>query len=199
MHAARQLGRPNLVAYLHGRIVMIAGFNLRRSNPTFGTFSSPTKDGRLIAGITGAMGVQPVYGSPEHGGPRALIAILRLLRQQPEMIMTVPVDGGSKGPRGRVKPGITLLAEKSGGWILPIALSARPGLILGTWDRLLLPAPFCTAHMICGRPVYIPAGCADGGQRLLQQRLIHLQRDCDRLALRPQISLVAPPRRKRRQ
>ena len=194
MRAARRLGRPNLVAYFHGRIVIIAASNLRRSNPTFGTFSSPTKDGRLIAGITGAMGVKPVYGSPEHGGPRALIAILRLLRQQPDLMMTVPVDGGS--PPGPSQTRITLLAEKSGGWILPIALSARPSLTLNTWDRLMLPAPFATTHMICGRPIYLPPGCGNGGHRLLQQRLVHLQRDCDRLARVPQVDLVAPPRRK---
>ena len=94
----------------------------------------------------------------------------------------VPVDGGSKGPRGHVKPGIALLAEKTGALLIPVACAARPAYTVRSWDRMVLPLPFATVTLHLGRAQHVDAGEATQRREQFERALLAAQADCDHAA-----------------
>jgi len=114
-----------------------------------------------------------VRGSAGRGGARALLGMLRILRDERDSRLCLAVDG-SRGPRGRVKPGAIALAAKSGAWILPTASAARRCLVFRSWDRFALPLPFSPVQVVMRRPFTVPSRLAEAEA---EQWRLHLERE----------------------
>ena len=73
------------------------------------------------------------------------------------------VADGSQGPVRRVQPGTVYLASKTGSVVLPMVWSADRCVIFKSWDRTVLPLPFCKIVMRYGEPMKIPSGLNSEG------------------------------------
>lgn len=121
---------------------------------------SQSRDGEYLARLARKFGMIPVRGSSTRGGQRALIQMIRHLKQGNRMCSTV-LDG-PQGPRYKAKKGLLLLAKKTGVPLLPGIWSARRAITLEkTWDKTMIPRPFSEVVVAYGSPLYVPKDCSD--------------------------------------
>lgn len=144
-------GKPLIVALWHGRLFM-APFGWRYSNRSY-VLISAHNDGQLIARTLAHLGMRAVTGSTRRGGAEALRRMQKILGDGGVVGIT---PDGPRGPRMRVSPGIVQLARLTGTPIYPMASAASPCRIFDSWDRAVLPLPFCRGLHLWGDPIEIP-------------------------------------------
>ena len=121
---------------------------------------SQSQDGEFLARFAEKCGMIPVRGSSTRGGQRALLQMIRHLKQGNKMCTTV-LDG-PQGPPYVAKKGLLLLAQKSGVPLLPGVWSARRAITFEkSWDKTMIPWPFSRVVVAYGPPLYIPKDCSD--------------------------------------
>jgi lysophospholipid acyltransferase (LPLAT)-like uncharacterized protein len=143
-------GRPFVVAFWHGRLLMMP--EAWRYSPRFNMVISRHPDGQLIARTVKHLGIDTIVGSSSRGGTSALRAMLRALTDG-ECVGVTP--DGPRGPRMRASAGVVHVARLSGAPIVPLAYSAAPSRLLGSWDRLMVPLPFGRGLIQWGEPIEI--------------------------------------------
>jgi lysophospholipid acyltransferase (LPLAT)-like uncharacterized protein len=111
-------------------------------------------DGELIARVVERIGYTLIRGSTTHGGARALIQAIRVVRAGHEIGIT---PDGPLGPRYVVQPGIVYLAQKSGCPIVPMGFASSRYWEFRSWDRFRLPKPWSRAELRYGGPIFVPA------------------------------------------
>lgn len=145
-----QSGQPYIAAFWHGRLLMIPMLPCRM-DPVH-VLISGHGDGRLIAQVMDHIGVFTVEGSSSRGGARALIEMIRLIRDGRNVAIT---PDGPRGPRMQASAGAIALAKKTGAPILPCTFSTRWGKNIKSWDRFLVPWPFTRGIYRMGEPIYV--------------------------------------------
>jgi hypothetical protein len=123
---------------------------------------SRSADGDLIVAVIERLGLgEPPRGSSRSGAVSVLRRMVRLVREG--RVVAVLTDG-PLGPARVSKRGIVQVARLAQVPIVPVALSARPCVRIGSWDRMLLPLPF--ARVLCryGDPIQVPPDAK--GERL---------------------------------
>ena len=63
---------------------------------------------------------------------------------------------GPRGPARVVKPGLLLLAQRAGAAIVPILVSARWHIEVGSWDRMQIPLPLSRVRIRLAEPIEVP-------------------------------------------
>ncbi|MBK7394253.1 MAG: lysophospholipid acyltransferase family protein [Chloracidobacterium sp.] len=116
--------------------------------------SSLSFDAAYIERVIKRFGYGAIKGSSTRGGAKAMVEMVRAMRSGIPMGFTVD---GPKGPRHKVKPGIALLAKKTGNPIMPFVIEPKKSWILKSWDKLQIPHPFTSGLMIIGEPIYVNA------------------------------------------
>ncbi|MBW2537590.1 MAG: lysophospholipid acyltransferase family protein [Deltaproteobacteria bacterium] len=146
----RTLGEPPprgaLFAYWHGDQLALVAAPLHR-RPT--VLVSRSRDGQWAALVARWLGFGVVRGSSSRGAVAGGLALARLL------ISGAPVGiavDGPRGPRHQVRGAVERLARRTGAPLVPVAVACSRGLRLGSWDRLLIPAPFSTVVVAFGDP-----------------------------------------------
>jgi len=143
--------QPFIVAFWHGRLFMTAtAWNFERP---FNMVISEHPDGQLISGTVKHLGISTISGSTTRGGSKVLRQLLRSLNKGE---CTGITPDGPRGPRMRAKKGVIEAAKISGVPIIPLTYSARPSLLISSWDRLMIPFPFASGIIKWGEPVYVP-------------------------------------------
>jgi lysophospholipid acyltransferase (LPLAT)-like uncharacterized protein len=108
--------------------------------------ASHSKDGTIRASALKVMGLEVARGSSSRGGARALVSMLRKIREA-HFYVSFAMDGPT-GPRHIAKPGIHLFASKAK---LPIyqclARCNRRWDFPSTWNKTYLPKPFARIHL----------------------------------------------------
>ena len=138
-------------AFWHSRILLIS-YLFKGWNAAI--LVSASDDGEYVARVIKRQGHQPIRGSTNKGGLRALARMIRELNQgRPGVV----IPDGPQGPRFKVQPGVITLAKKTGYAILPISYSAKKMKIFNSWDRFLFPYPFTTCRVIYGNLIYVPS------------------------------------------
>jgi hypothetical protein len=154
---------PLIVAFWHGRMLMMP-CRWPRSLPVR-MLISRHGDGVLIADTIAHFGIGTIQGSTRHGGAEALRDILRSLKSGVSVGVT---PDGPRGPRMHCTGAVADIARLSGASILPVSYSARWRVILGSWDRFLLPLPFTRGVYVVGDLIEAPR---DGDEAATLQRL----------------------------
>lgn len=144
------------------------------------TLASRSKDGEIIVQTLRRLGVEPCRGSSSRGAVAGLRALLRKAAEGYDVAVT---PDGPRGPSGVVQPGILLIAQLSGLPIVPVAYAATRQRILGTWDRMPLPWPFSTLHVVYGESFFVgrKADLVEAATELAR-RLDAADADAERLA-----------------
>jgi len=112
--------------------------------------SSISRDGQLQANVLKKFGYGIAYGSSKSSPVRALVGAIQKMRDGWDIALTVD---GPTGPIYKVKPGALFLAKKLDAVIIPLTFTAKPSLILRSWDKYMLPKLFGKAVLICGNPI----------------------------------------------
>jgi lysophospholipid acyltransferase (LPLAT)-like uncharacterized protein len=146
-------GNALIAALWHQRILASIGYAKGFGAYRPSVMISESRDGDMIADVFSRMNFRPVRGSSSRNGKKALAAMLNDLKDHS---LAVHVLDGPKGPRGVVKPGLIVLAEKSGVPIVPVYISISRAWVLGSWDRCLVPKPFSKIVIRWDQPITVP-------------------------------------------
>jgi lysophospholipid acyltransferase (LPLAT)-like uncharacterized protein len=181
---ARATHRPLVGAFLHARTFQLLYYFSRPAQGDWVLMCSKSRDGDAMAYIEQRLGFQVVRGSSGQGGARALVTLIKLQRTQPDLAAGLSIDG-SRGPRGIAQAGGLMLAQKTGGLIVPIAAStAHSWVYKRSWDRIVVPRPCAEIHVDFGAAISVPADASEAQleqQRLqLEQSVLELHADLDK-------------------
>jgi hypothetical protein len=173
-------GRPFILAYWHGRIMMMP-YCWRRGVP-FRMLASNHPDGQLIARTVRHLGIDSIAGSTSRGGVGAMRAILKSLESGVYVGFT---PDGPRGPRMRVKLGVIQAARLSGMPILPCAVAVKGRRVLSSWDRFIVAWPFTRGVFIWDEPITVARDASESdieaARQLVEERLNAITAQADRL------------------
>jgi len=122
-------------------------------NEKFSMVISESKDGELVAVTCKKFGHLPARGSSTRGGKKALIEIVRNIKNGFPGALTVD---GPTGPEKIVKHGIIEIAKLTQSPILPLSPYAENfWIIKKSWDQFRIPKPFSKIIIVIGKPVWV--------------------------------------------
>jgi lysophospholipid acyltransferase (LPLAT)-like uncharacterized protein len=175
----RAEGRPFILAFWHGRLLMIP-MAWQRLAPMHMLISGH-RDGRIIADAVRYFGVDSIPGSSNQGGTGALRAMVRFVKAGDCVGIT---PDGPNGPAMRASSGIVAAAKIARAPIVPISYATSRRRILGTWDRFHLALPWSRGVFLWGEPLSVPADIDESGverwRREIEDRMIAQTAECDR-------------------
>ena len=131
------------------------------------TLTSHSFDGELAARVVRHFDIWAVRGSSSVGGSRALADLDKVLEYS---TVGVTVDG-PRGPRRVAKPGVAILAARTGTPIAPIAFAASRAWRLDSWDRFVIPKPFSRILCVRGDPIPPPPDTSAEAIEATRQRV----------------------------
>lgn len=168
-------GRQPVMAFWHGRILTATYYFRHRG---IVVITSENFDGEWIARIIERFGYGTARGSTSHGAKRAMLQLVRAMKQGRATGFTLD---GPRGPAQVAQPGAVWLAGATGNPLLPFHLEASSHWTLGSWDRTQIPKPFSTVSLVIGTPIEVVSTQSPG--RLEQARL-ELERSLSSLEAR---------------
>jgi lysophospholipid acyltransferase (LPLAT)-like uncharacterized protein len=160
-------GRQPIIACWHQGVLPGTLFWRRRR---IVILASQNFDGEWITRTLGWFGYTAARGSSSRGGARALITLVRLMRQGHGVAITLD---GPRGPARRAQPGALWLARQTGNPILPFHIEASRAWRLRSWDRSLVPRPGSRVVMVVAEPFEVPRDTPDDD---IEQRRRDLER-----------------------
>lgn len=127
----------------HNRISMTPYIKtvLRCEAPIYGLVS-PSKDGAILERYFKFFGIRAVRGSSNKNGAKAIVSLIRELRNGNDICIT---PDGPKGPKYEMKAGAMLVCSKSEAKILFMRVKfGKCWAFSKTWDNFTIPKPFST-------------------------------------------------------
>ncbi|MGB4006508.1 MAG: DUF374 domain-containing protein, partial [Halanaerobiales bacterium] len=115
---------------------------------------------------------QLIRGSSSRGGGRALLSLVRRIREGDSVFIT---PDGPTGPIHKVKPGTIYLQEKTGVPIIPVGVAIERKKTFASWDRLNFPLPGTRATLVIGEQLILPA------DRPREERLLIMEEALNRV------------------
>jgi lysophospholipid acyltransferase (LPLAT)-like uncharacterized protein len=139
--------------------------------------TSTSEDGELMTRVLRLFGFGISRGSSTRGGARALVGIVKLVRDG--FSGTVAIDG-PKGPRHKPKPGVWHLARHAEALVIPTGVARSSAVVFErSWNKTFLPKPFAKVIVSFGAPLAPPAEITEQNTpellALLEEKM-HLQR-----------------------
>jgi lysophospholipid acyltransferase (LPLAT)-like uncharacterized protein len=108
---------------------------------------SASRDGAWYVKLVRRFKFDIVRGSSSRKGAAAMLQLADYIAAGGDVVIT---PDGPRGPAYRLGGGIIFLAQKSGAQILPLHVEYSSAWRLRSWDRFILPRPFCKARFIVG-------------------------------------------------
>jgi len=179
-------GRPFILAFWHGRLLMMAPFWNKKAKMNM--LSSHHPDGRLISDTVAHFGVGTVYGSSSKGGGAALRQMVRVLKGGEYAGIT---PDGPRGPRMHASNGIVALARLAGVPVIPATFATENAKTLKSWDRFQVALPFGRGIYIWGEAIDISDMDEETARAKIENSLNELTALADRTMNRPAIKPAA--------
>lgn len=142
--------KTGIASFWHYSIVYIL-YHMRKYKAT--AMVSASSDGEYLARLAEEFGFATVRGSRNRKGVEGLKAMLRAIRNGSNGAI---VADGSQGPPRIVQAGSILLASKTAAPIFPMVWSASRYFTINSWDRTIIPQPFCRIDFFYGKPLFVP-------------------------------------------
>jgi lysophospholipid acyltransferase (LPLAT)-like uncharacterized protein len=144
VRAARSTKTPIVFSLWHGQMLPLL-YKHRGEGVT--VLISEHGDGEIIARIAMHYGFRTVRGSTSRGAARALLELVREVKNGHELAIT---PDGPRGPAKSFAPGTLVVAQRSGAPIVPAVAHASSAWRLGSWDRFMIPKPFARITVAYG-------------------------------------------------
>lgn len=142
--------------------------------------TSLSADGEILTRVLASFGFSAARGSSSRGGMGAMKELAGVLKRGGDI--AVAVDG-PRGPAEVVKPGVILLAKRTGAPICPVGASIDRCWQVNSWDRYRIPKPFSRALVVGSAPIFVPPDADDAAIETLrvqlQEQLAAHQREVD--------------------
>lgn len=149
--SARRLGKGLIYTFWHREICAATWFWRKRG---IVVMTSQNFDGEYIARIIRKHGYGAARGSSSRGARRALVEMIRSLKQGRDSAFTID---GPRGPRFVAKQGSVILARATGAAILCFHIAPRRAYVFHkSWDLFQLPRPFTRAAVFIAPPILVP-------------------------------------------
>ncbi len=116
------------------------------------------RDGEVITRIIERLGFETARGSSTRGGVEGAREMLELAREGRTLGIT---PDGPRGPAERLKPGVVVIASRSGLPIVPLASASSSCWVMRSWDRFRVPKPFARVVVAYGEPIAVPRDLSD--------------------------------------
>lgn len=140
-------GERFVFCFWHDQLLqMIKGYR----GPGIRILISASKDGELITRVMRCFGHDAVRGSSSRGGRAAVRQMLQAAQQPFDYAFT---PDGPRGPRHVMKPGVAQVALAMHRSVVPVSLVCSRGHRFRSWDRFLMPYPFCRVVYLFGPPL----------------------------------------------
>jgi len=166
----REAGRPFILAFWHGRLMMIP-MAWQRLAPIHMLISGH-RDGQIIANAVAYFGVRTVTGSTRRGGTAALRTMVKALAAGDCVGIT---PDGPAGPAMVASAGIINVARLARVPIIPVTFAARWRRHMRSWDRMQAALPFSRGVFIWGEPIEIASDLDETGveraRALVEERM----------------------------
>lgn len=176
-------GRPVILAFWHGRLLMIPLAYLRRGRRNIHVLISEHGDGEIISRTIEHFGFDSVRGSSRRGAVKAMRELIRRMRDGGDFAFT---PDGPRGPRYTVQPGVVDFARRTGYPVMPVTYSARWAKMFGSWDRFLVPWPLTRGELAWGEPLWVGAEEeAESARQRLESAMRELTAEADGRMGRP--------------
>lgn len=134
----------------HSRILVFPKFITNRGKKYSVVISSST-DGEFLASIIRDSGHNIIRGSTRKRAASALRGVIKAIRDNYSVFIT---PDGPKGPRHKIQGNVVNLAHRYKLPIIPMTYSATSAKVLTTWDRFIIPIPFCKIYVDIGEPIF---------------------------------------------
>lgn len=162
--ALRASNTPILFTLWHGDMLPLLWYHRDQG---VAVLVSEHRDGEIIAQVLEWMGYALIRGSTNRGAGRALIGLVRTLREGNDAAIT---PDGPRGPRHKFAPGAVVAAHRSGAPIIPTVAHVDRFWQLSTWDGFVIPKPFARITIAYGPATHVhaetPREAADEGPEL---------------------------------
>lgn len=152
-HFIRAAERERCILMLwHNRLGLVPEILLRYA-PQFQyvAFVSNSRDGEVLSILTHSYAAGRAIRVPSHIRHHALKVSIDCLKAGKEVLIFTP--DGPRGPRYRVKAGISLAARSASAHVIPLTWKASRFWRLKTWDGFILPKPFSRLQVELGEPI----------------------------------------------
>lgn len=163
-------------SFWHGRILPATLYFRNRS---IVVITSENYDGEWIARIIQKFGYGTARGSTSRGGSRALLQLVREVRNKG---VAFTLDG-PRGPVEVAQLGAVWLAKATGNPLMPFHCEAKASWTLRSWDRTQIPKPFTTVSLVIGQPLYVPRDADEAALESWRGELQTSLADCRQRAL----------------
>lgn len=145
----RESRTPILFTLWHGQMLPLLWHH---RNQGVAVLVSEHKDGEVIARVLGIMGYRLIRGSTSRGAGRALLGIVRTLKEGNDVAIT---PDGPRGPRHRFAPGAVIAANRAGAPIVPAVAHVDRYWQLRTWDGFIIPKPYARITVAYGEITHV--------------------------------------------
>lgn len=134
---------PSVIAVFHGEMLPVLDF-MKRTDSVF--LASANHLGFSLSRVLLSWGYGIVYGSPGHGGKRALRVLAEEIERQRNVVIA---PDGSRGPCHKMKSGAVILAKRKQVPLYLVVPEYKGIRLLFSWDHFLYPAPFSKVNFRC--------------------------------------------------
>jgi lysophospholipid acyltransferase (LPLAT)-like uncharacterized protein len=172
----RTSNQPIIFVFWHGRMLPLLWYHRHEG---IAILISQHGDGEIIARVAEALGYHTVRGSTRHGAGRALLDLIRTVREGREVAIT---PDGPLGPAESFATGAAVVAQRTHTPIIPVGVGANRAWRLSSWDRFLIPKPFARVRIRYGQPWHLASHStrdAAAQTPALQERLRRCTADAD--------------------
>ena len=161
---------PVVFAFWHGDLLMMPYLYYRfRDVPYANVLISDHFDGRIIARIMRHFHLGTIHGSTNRNAAKVLIAAMRSLKEGYDIGIT---PDGPRGPRHEVADGIVVMAQKTGAKVIVYSCVPSRCWRLKSWDRFVIPKPFCTMDFYASEPVDLGGLSLDEAKKVVKSALM---------------------------
>ncbi len=150
----RHDGTPVALLLWHGHILPLI-YVLRFQSVA--ALVSTHKDGELIAQIARRLGCKLIRGSSSRGADRALLGLVRALKDGDTVAVT---PDGPRGPYRSFAPGALVAAHRAGAPVVAFGVHATRAWHLASWDRFMIPKPFARITVVFDAAQRVPGESA---------------------------------------
>lgn len=135
---------------------------------------SASGDGAWLTAFFSLVGMRAARGSSSRLGREAATALVEAQRAGYDIGIT---PDGPRGPCYDLKPGVAIVARRTGAPLLLIGGEFKSAWQFGSWDRFYLPKPFSRVRLRCEHIAPEQLADRDAGLALLQRRMLAINPD----------------------